>query len=306
MLVKTRGTDAYMAPEMLAGEGYTFSVDMWSFGVLCYIILLGQLPCGNFDVTSAEMKQAILEVEGEPGRLTRLSAKLKKLKKEWEITNKAEEQSGGFDREIILGVVPGQHEEESRRSKVPAKALITITKRLAVADFLRQLLQRDVRQRSNVHQALRSTLLCNHQIADPLLAGSLAEAVKPLMIVNRKPHKRKEDDAEEQRKAETKASPVEMGLRRGLPEPHQPRAFGRMLTQAQQPPQCQPAEVPNRVSNDKSSDVRVVQMAARKLAEVPSSDDHDQMAVAHGVVNRALDAKPSSYQMCASSRSEGS
>ncbi|CAE8593211.1 unnamed protein product [Polarella glacialis] len=77
MLLKTLGSVAYMAPEMLAGEGYTYSVDMWSFGVLCCTILLGQFPCGNFAMSNSDMKQAILEVEAEPRRLTRLSVQLK-------------------------------------------------------------------------------------------------------------------------------------------------------------------------------------------------------------------------------------
>ena len=35
-LTRARGSRSYMAPEMLAGEGYAFPADMWSFGVLVY------------------------------------------------------------------------------------------------------------------------------------------------------------------------------------------------------------------------------------------------------------------------------
>ena len=38
------GTPSYCAPELLSGEGYGKAVDMWSVGVLCYILLCGVLP----------------------------------------------------------------------------------------------------------------------------------------------------------------------------------------------------------------------------------------------------------------------
>ncbi|XP_022789429.1 cAMP-dependent protein kinase catalytic subunit-like [Stylophora pistillata] len=40
----TCGTFAYMAPEMIIGEPYTYSVDWWSFGVTLFQMLTGQLP----------------------------------------------------------------------------------------------------------------------------------------------------------------------------------------------------------------------------------------------------------------------
>lgn len=41
------GTPHYMAPEMLLGKGYTFSVDYWSIGILAYKIYYGYFPFGN-------------------------------------------------------------------------------------------------------------------------------------------------------------------------------------------------------------------------------------------------------------------
>jgi len=38
------GTPSYCAPELLSGEGYGKAVDMWSLGVLAYVLLYGVLP----------------------------------------------------------------------------------------------------------------------------------------------------------------------------------------------------------------------------------------------------------------------
>ena len=41
------GTPHYMAPEIILGKGYTFSVDIWSIGVCMYEFLSCVLPYGN-------------------------------------------------------------------------------------------------------------------------------------------------------------------------------------------------------------------------------------------------------------------
>ncbi|TVK90570.1 Protein kinase C delta type [Bagarius yarrelli] len=43
------GTPDYIAPEILLGQQYTFSVDWWSFGVLVYEMLIGQSPFHGSD-----------------------------------------------------------------------------------------------------------------------------------------------------------------------------------------------------------------------------------------------------------------
>ncbi|XP_076834900.1 protein kinase C delta type-like [Brachyhypopomus gauderio] len=44
------GTPYYMAPEIILGQQYSFSVDWWSFGVLLYVMLIGQLPFNGDEV----------------------------------------------------------------------------------------------------------------------------------------------------------------------------------------------------------------------------------------------------------------
>ncbi len=44
------GTPNYIAPEILRGEDYAFSVDLWALGVLLYEMLAGRSP---FDVVGA-------------------------------------------------------------------------------------------------------------------------------------------------------------------------------------------------------------------------------------------------------------
>lgn len=42
------GTPHYMAPEIILGKGYSFSVDWWSLGVMVYEMACGKLPYGEY------------------------------------------------------------------------------------------------------------------------------------------------------------------------------------------------------------------------------------------------------------------
>lgn len=41
------GTPHYMAPEIISGKGYNYTVDYWSLGVMIYEFLFGYFPFGN-------------------------------------------------------------------------------------------------------------------------------------------------------------------------------------------------------------------------------------------------------------------
>ena len=43
------GTLSYVAPEVLAQEGYNKQVDTWSVGIIMYLMLSGELPYDSED-----------------------------------------------------------------------------------------------------------------------------------------------------------------------------------------------------------------------------------------------------------------
>ena len=57
------GTPHYMAPEIFAGEGYSFSVDYWSVGVCMYEFMCGYVPFGNESKEPMEVYSEIMATE---------------------------------------------------------------------------------------------------------------------------------------------------------------------------------------------------------------------------------------------------
>ena len=41
------GTPNYMAPEIISGKGYSYTVDLWSLGVVLYEFMAGFVPFGE-------------------------------------------------------------------------------------------------------------------------------------------------------------------------------------------------------------------------------------------------------------------
>lgn len=62
------GTPGYMAPEILRGKPYSFSVDIWSIGALMFVLLTAQLPF--WDNNRRERRRRVckeaLDLEADP------------------------------------------------------------------------------------------------------------------------------------------------------------------------------------------------------------------------------------------------
>ena len=55
------GTPDYMAPEIIAGKGYSFEVDIWAIGIIIYQLILGELPFHDRDKNN--QKNKIINIE---------------------------------------------------------------------------------------------------------------------------------------------------------------------------------------------------------------------------------------------------
>jgi len=60
------GTAPYMSPEMLGGKTYDEKTDVWSFGVVAYVLLFGQFPYIPESMSASRMKAAILRGRPDP------------------------------------------------------------------------------------------------------------------------------------------------------------------------------------------------------------------------------------------------
>ncbi|KAJ8551291.1 hypothetical protein K7X08_000661 [Anisodus acutangulus] len=72
------GTEEYVAPEIVRGEGHEFSVDWWALGVLCYEMLYGTTPFKGKNRKETFMRILMMEPEfiGKKNALTDLIGKL--------------------------------------------------------------------------------------------------------------------------------------------------------------------------------------------------------------------------------------
>lgn len=59
------GTPHYMAPEVISGGGYGYSVDYWSLGIILYELLIGYVPFGNDSEDIYEIYGSILRQQIE-------------------------------------------------------------------------------------------------------------------------------------------------------------------------------------------------------------------------------------------------
>lgn len=60
------GTVPFMCPEMLEGQGYDYKADIWSAGVMLYVMLLGEFPYQPAECSSKAMKALILSGDPAP------------------------------------------------------------------------------------------------------------------------------------------------------------------------------------------------------------------------------------------------
>lgn len=49
-----------MAPEVIMGEGYSFSVDYWSIGICIYEFLCGEVPFGEKSTEPMEIYEEVI------------------------------------------------------------------------------------------------------------------------------------------------------------------------------------------------------------------------------------------------------
>ncbi|KAE8685298.1 Serine/threonine-protein kinase OXI1 [Hibiscus syriacus] len=116
------GTEEYVAPEIVSGEGHDFTVDWWSLGIVLHEMLYGTTPFRG--LTRKETFYRILtkpsELVGEPTPLRHLIKKLLEKDPKQRITLegiKGHDYFKGIDWDLILRIqrppyIPAHSEEE--------------------------------------------------------------------------------------------------------------------------------------------------------------------------------------------------
>lgn len=67
------GTPIYMAPELVNGDEYDCRVDIWSLGVICYILLCGYPPFDGEDTDKIKEEVMTKELQFEPKKWSKIS-----------------------------------------------------------------------------------------------------------------------------------------------------------------------------------------------------------------------------------------
>jgi serine/threonine protein kinase len=98
-----KGTPEFAAPEVIGAKEIGFYTDMWSVGVLAYILLSGLSPFGgeNDEETLENVRKCDWSMDGEP-EFEQISEDAKARKK-MAIMNKHKSKSLGFHSTIIGG-----------------------------------------------------------------------------------------------------------------------------------------------------------------------------------------------------------
>eukprot|EP00913_Durusdinium_trenchii_P029317 g27484.t1 len=221
---------SYMAPEMLAGEGYAFPADMWSFGVLVYVILVGQFPIGQSKQTKSELTRNIIKPAQEPGRVTNLANKL--MLGEGNASTEVSNRSSSEFQRVLPGpssegsVAPEELLNRLLESGVCFGGHVSVQmKRLKVVEFIRLFLQRNPQERSSANEAMQSELF--GELQSMRQEHRAMEVDSQLVIINRRALKR----------TDQKDSPQDLPAEE-KPQNEEPRTCAEPSTTAEPPPHC--------------------------------------------------------------------
>lgn len=181
------GTASYMAPEMLAAEGYDAKADVWSLGVLFYLTITGESPCGRPGMPKDSMKKAILAVQHQPEKLQLLSERVLQ-----ELNEYRDRYSQKLKSEKSEATSQGKALSNSNITDLPAaihevKLAFMITRAEAIG-LVSGLLQRQPSSRLSAQSALKNRFF-DHGIFQ---ADAIETEVRTKLLINRPPYKPRE------------------------------------------------------------------------------------------------------------------
>ncbi|CAE7807903.1 unnamed protein product [Symbiodinium sp. CCMP2592] len=206
------------------------SEDMWSLGVLVYVILVGQFPIGQSKQTKSELTRQIIKVETEPVRLMNLAGKLKRSiaaeQGRLEMRRRLQGQSSNTGSSSDFHKIAPSSEEpltnpltgsQQAQDETLARHLAVQVKRLKVVEFMRTLLRRNPEVRCSASEALQAEIFIQQQSQEVL-----DDDEGDLLVVNRRPLKRqkdgeKEGDKEADKEGDKVAADLQQNASEGSP-----------------------------------------------------------------------------------------